>query len=75
MNRSDSSTVPAQAAVTTDSGDGPCPGTCGDYGEFLSRACALVVSILREKWMGRRVVRMQDRRPAHQETCRGMIQR
>ncbi len=27
MNRP-SSTVPAQAAVTTDSGEGPCPGTC-----------------------------------------------
>ena len=72
MNRPASSTVPAQAAATTDSGEGPLPRhVCGNYGGFLPRACALVASILREKWMGRRVVRMQDRRPAHQKPAEG----
>jgi hypothetical protein len=44
------------------SGGMPVPRrVCEDCGEFLPHACAPVITILRAKWTGRRVVRIQDR--------------
>jgi hypothetical protein len=68
MNRSRGSTADELAATaTTGSGGTPVPPhVCGDCGEFLPHACAPVITILRERWTGRRIVNIQDRQPAEQ---------
>ncbi len=54
--------------VTTGSGGMPVPRhLCGDCGEFLPHTCAPVITILREKWTGRRIVSIQDRQPEHRQ--------
>src|SRR6266536_21104 len=70
MNRARGNTT-AGLTVTaaTSSGGMPVPRhVCWDCGEFLPHACAPAVTILREKWTGRRVVSIQNRQPARQET-------
>jgi len=54
--------------AATSSGGMPVPRhVCANCGEFPPHACAPVITILREKWTGRRAVRIQDRQPARQE--------
>ncbi len=54
--------------AATGSGGAPVPQhVCGDCGEFQPHACAPVITVLREKWTGRRIIRIQDRQPARQE--------
>jgi hypothetical protein len=53
--------------VTTGSGGMPVPRhMCEDCGEFLPHACAPVITLLRERWTGRRILSIQDRQPAQQ---------
>jgi hypothetical protein len=55
--------------ITTGSGGMAVPRhVCGDCGEFLPHACAPVITFLRARWTGARVVRIQDRQPAQQQT-------
>jgi hypothetical protein len=69
MNWPRSSAVDAsEATLTTGSGGMPVPRhMCADCGEFLPCACAPVVTIVRERWTGRRILSIQDRQPARQQ--------
>jgi hypothetical protein len=68
MNRRHTST--AGMTMTAPSGTGGMPVSrhvCGDCGEFLPHACAPVITILRQKWTGRRILQIHDRQPAPHE--------
>jgi hypothetical protein len=69
MNRSYGNTADQSVATAaTGSGGMPVPRhICGGCGEFVPHACAPVIAILRERWTGRRIVRIQDRHPAQQQ--------
>ncbi len=58
------------SAATAAIGNGGMPvprHVCGDCGEFLSHTCAPVITVLRERWTGRRIVRIEDRQPRRQQ--------
>jgi len=69
MTRPSSGTAGGSAATAAiGSGGMPVPRhVCGDCGEFLPHACAPVITILRERSTGRRIVRIQNRQPARQQ--------
>jgi hypothetical protein len=63
-----SATDEPAATATTGSGGMPVPRhVWADCSEFLPHTCAPVITILREKWTGRRIARIQDRQPTRQQ--------
>jgi hypothetical protein len=69
MSRAHGDTAATQTTTAAASSGGtPVPrNLCRGCGEFLPHACAPDITILRERWTGRRVVRIQDRHPARQD--------
>jgi len=58
----------SEATVAIGTGGMPVPRqVCGVCGEFMPHACAPVTTILRERWTGRRIVRIEDCQPARQQ--------
>jgi hypothetical protein len=61
MSRAYGDTAATRTTAAASSGRTPVPqNVCRECGEFLPHACAPIITILRERWTGRRIVRIQD---------------
>jgi hypothetical protein len=68
MSRAHGDTAATRTMAAASSGGTPVPrNVWRECGEFLPHACAPVITILRERRTGRRIVRIQDRRPARHD--------